>query len=275
MHETKDGYQLEVLISTCNERILTLPVLLKSLPQNVGVVIVHQQFSSTLSQPALETIVQLQAMPNVKLIQSDQPGLARSRNLALSAASASLVIIADDDIKYLPQAFDRIMQAAEQLPQASAITFRFINEHGQHRKRYPDGIIQRSYRNFFKVSSVELVLRREALLRSKVRFDERFGLGAQYPVSEENIFLVDLHRAGEPIYFYPADILMHPYETSGGNWDLGYLHARGALFKRVFGWLGLPLLMVFLLKHRKVIRAQSGIFPGMSEAVKSFMRFAS
>ena len=196
-----------------------------------------------------------------------------SRNIALSNSTAEYVLFADDDIQYLPDAIDIVLKAFEELPDADVLTFRFHNGQGKHRKAYPGSIMRRTYRNLFSVSSVEVALKRDAQVASAAYFDERFGLGAAFPVAEENIFLSDLYSAGKKIYFYPADLLIHPDETSGGNWGDTHLKARGALFKRVFSWYGLPLLLIFLGKHPNKISAQAGRLWGFKVAVTSFFRF--
>ncbi len=264
---------LEILISTCNARLAQ--VLSCLLPANpaIGYIVIHQIFAENTEQSWQDAAARLKARADVCLLQTASRGLAKSRNMALRAATAPLVLLADDDITFTPELLAIVTGAFAALPAADVITFRFTNEQGQHRKRYPTAIVQRSYRNFFKVSSVEVALRREALQSSGVRFDERFGLGAEYPVSEENIFLADLHKAGKKIYFYPADLLVHPDETSGANWNNTYLRARGALFRRVFGWVGLPLLLLFIAKHRRHVRAQAGFVKGSVTAIKSFISF--
>lgn len=265
---------LQILISTCNERLNRVPMCLLPPESGTSYIIVHQLFGDDCSESWSAALTQLSARADVKVVQSKSRGLAKSRNIALQNATAPFVLLADDDIEFNPNLASIISGAFAQLPAADAITFRFTNEKGFHRKRYPTAITKRSFGNFFKVSSVEVAIRRDALISCGVCFDERFGLGAEYPVSEENIFLTDLHKAGKHIYFFPADILMHPDETSGANWNQTYLRARGALFKRVFGWVGLPLLLLFLLKHQRSIRRHTGFFGGVAVAITSFIRFS-
>lgn len=272
--ETSVVPNLEVLISTCNERLNQVCLCLLPSDPAIGYIVVHQTFGDISEDKWRDAATELNARTDVKLIRSNSRGLAKNRNIALQAATAPLVLLADDDIKFKPNLASIVANAFMQLPVADAITFRFTNEQGLHRKKYPAAVIERSFRNFFKVSSVEVAIRREALVTSGVKFDERFGLGAEFPVSEENIFLTDLHKSGKKIYFFPADILIHPDESSGLNWSDTYLRARGALFKRVFGWRGLPLLVLFLLKHWRPIRMQAGFFTGTAVAIKSFIFFS-
>ena len=69
----------------------------------------------------------------------------------------------------------------------------------------------------------------------------------------KNILLSDILQSGGTITYLPADIAIHPNETSGANWDERYLRARGALFRRVFGIKGIGMLLLFFAKHSKTI----------------------
>lgn len=274
MDKDVDYSLLQVLISTCNNRIAFVHEVIDSLPSEVNVIIIHQRFIETLSDQANQAILTLQRYPNVKLVLTNEKGLARSRNRALSEANASLLLIADDDVKYINGAIETIIRASYQLAEASVITFRYTDENRFYRKKYSSSIFKRGYLDFFKVSSVEILVRREALLRSGVFFDESFGLGAKYPVSEENIFLFDLYRSGEQVYYYPADILIHPCETSGSSWNAENLVAKGALFRRLFRFVGLPLLFIFLLKHLPKISSQIGVWKGVKLSLKGYYGYS-
>ena len=264
----------EVLISTCNKGLESAIEVLLPYDPRVRYILVHQLFDKDLSENNfIEADKVLKKRKDIVLIRSKTKGLSKSRNIAIAQSSAPYLIFADDDIQYLPNVFDLILDAFKKLPDAGVITFRFQNKNGEHGKKYPDDVSVRTIRNLFSVSSVEVALRRDIVVKTNTRFDERFGLGAEFPVSEENIFLTDLYKKGTRIFFYPQDLLVHPDITSGNTWGGKHLIARGALFRRVFGLKGMPLLLVFLCKHGKKISKESGFFAGLIIAMHSFLSF--
>lgn len=265
-------YTIDVLISCCNASVNQILPLLPKSANGIRYIVLHQQF---LGEGDNHQVALLQQRSDVLYVPSKTKGLSVSRNLALSYATADLVVFADDDIRFLPDAFQRISDAFVQLPQADILTFRYCVSPGLYRKHYPLSVKQRSLFSIFRVSSVEVVARRESLLSKQVKFDERFGLGTAMPVSEENIFLADCLKADLQVWFYPATIVAHPDETSGANWNSETSFARGALFKRVFGVPGLPILLLFMFKHCRKFGKISHFFTALRTACLGFVDFNS
>lgn len=245
--------KLQVLISTCNDRLAAVPGMLHAQREDVSYIVVHQLFSETSGAALTDATAYLQSRPDVQLTVSASRGLSVSRNIALGLADAPYLLLADDDIQFTSDAFNTIINAMAQQADAAAITFRYCDANGQYRKSYPLVAGRRRWWNVFKVSSIEVCLRRDFIARYHIKFDPKFGLGAEYPVSEENILLSDILQSGGTITYLPADIAIHPNETSGANWDERYLRARGALFRRVFGIKGIGMLLLFFAKHSKTI----------------------
>ncbi|MDP5134940.1 glycosyltransferase family A protein [Rheinheimera baltica] len=261
---------LDVLISCCNDSVSNVPQML--LPEQSGVryIVVHQQFHT--SGDAL-SVLALTNRSDVLYVKSTDKGLARSRNLALSYAEADIVLFTDDDVQFLPTAFVAIKHAFSDMPDADIITFRYCVADGLYRKVYPVKPCKRNLMNIFRVSSVEVAVRRRSTSTLAIKFDERFGLGTANPVSEENIFLADCIHQGLNVWFYPATIVCHPDITSGANWDIQTSSARGALFKRVFGPSGLVILSIFMCKHSAKFGNIAHFFRAFKAALRGFLYF--
>lgn len=265
-------FTIDILISCCNDSVNQIPALLPAEAAGVRFIVVHQQFHT---QGDAATVALLTARNDVLYVPSASKGLSVSRNLALSHATADLVLFADDDISFLPDAVTDIRAAFTALPDADVLTFRYCVTPGVYRKSYPAKAIQRSRFSIFRVSSVEVVARRQSLRKKQIHFDERFGLGTALPVSEENIFLADCLKAGLQVWFYPATIVAHPDQTTGANWNSQTSFARGALFKRVFGVPGLPILLLFMFKHSRKFGSISHFFTALRAACCGFVGFNS
>lgn len=206
--------------------------------------------------------------PQLRMISVQDRGLSKSRNLALDAACGDVVVLADDDLRYLPGALQTLREAFAAHPDATAITFQFLNsDTGQPYKRYSPRGFRHNLRSIASVSSVEIALRRDRL--GRLRFDPAFGLGARYPSAEEGVFLADLIHAGHALYYWPAPLCSHPGQTSGHTqWSPAVAEAKGAAFARMYrsAW---PLVTVwFALRKFPLYRKRLGLGSFVANGVR-------
>jgi glycosyltransferase involved in cell wall biosynthesis len=151
-------------------------------------------------------------------------GIARNRNLALQHAQGELLLIADDDCRYQPAYFERIIEAFQAYPEADIITFKAINEKKVSQHFYADHTMRRSAK--------------------LPRFDERFGLGAPFlGCGEEEVFVHEAWRNGLQVRFVPQVVV----ETTEIHTGVRFLtnqavqRAKGAVLYRMHGRLGATL----------------------------------
>ncbi|MGO2292379.1 glycosyltransferase [Pseudoalteromonas sp. AOP31-A2-14] len=190
------------------------------------------------------------------IIYSEDRGLARSRMLGVLASSADLIWIADDDIEVIPQGAEEAFHALE-VSNADFITTKYAINESQERKKYSDSEYKHNRISAMKVSSIEIFVNKNKILNKGVAFDTRFGLGAHYKSGEENVFLTDILSKGGQGHYVPIMTSYHPDETSGGDFKSPQANeSKGAIFRRVFGFYGIPLLIAFYLKRllKKEIR---------------------
>lgn len=187
----------------------------------------------------------LRERPDFTVIATPTRGLSINRNNALSHATAPLLLVSDDDVVYTADRLKRVIAAFDRNPTDGFICFMF--ESAVAGKSYPakefsfDQAIPRGY----YTSSIEIALRSEALSKSGVRFDERFGLGARFGSGEEEILIADLLRAGIKGRFVPETIARHDDMTTGprrADTDEA-VRTKGAVFRRIhpYTW---PLRMI-------------------------------
>jgi glycosyltransferase involved in cell wall biosynthesis len=224
--------------------------------QNIHVLIINQTTGSNQLDKKDITSHNINGV-----INSSEKGLAKSRNLAIENAKETICLLADDDVKYLPDLDDKIISAFKKYPEADIITFQLVDEFGRFFKPYED-IVVHDKRTIRTVNSVVIAFRKENILKSSVRFNEVFGLGGEFQTADEYIFLRDALKAKLKIYFEPVVILEHPYESSGrpaGSDRLVY--ARSALFYKYSGILGYLRLCKYLyLVHKAKMITTNEIF---------------
>jgi len=180
-------------------------------------------------------------------------GLSKSRNRALQHAAAGIALIADDDVRHPPAAPARVAAAFAAHPRADIITFQAQTPAGAPFKKYQTRARRHTARSIMRVSSWEIALRVESIRAAGLRFDERFGLGAEFPTGEENIFLIDALRRGLRLRYQPQVIAIHPAASSGADLSTAAaIEAKGAAHRRMFGAAFLPVALAFAVKKYRL-----------------------
>lgn len=174
---------------------------------------------------------------NIKVINDNHFGLSRSRNLAIKHATKSLCWILDDDCEVVQDAVTKIVQAHND-NLAALITFMTIAmPSGLPFSNYPSNEVQLVPKQLKKVLSPEITFKREVILNKKQLFDTRFGLGAQFPDSENYVFLTDVLSKGLNVYFKKDFIVKHDdYTSSDDVASNRVIYARGAVAARENLW---------------------------------------
>lgn len=155
---------------------------------------------------------------DVKIARLEGRGLSRNRNnciqLAKESRAKGLFLIADEDVEFLAGFEVQIERVFGDHREADLICFQVQSNQEQHPfKVYPTHSHRVTLFSIDQVSSIEIAGKMEVL--DQIKFDERLGLGAEFPSGEETAFLADCIRAGKKIMYSPVAIVSHPYETSG------------------------------------------------------------
>jgi glycosyltransferase involved in cell wall biosynthesis len=220
---------VEILISTMNQD--SLDFLVPMFPflhfSNFRILIVNQ----TQVGKKLES-----QYAKIRVVNSFEKGLSKSRNLALENAVGKILVIADDDVVYQQGFITKIINAYSQFPDAAAINFCAVKSDGSLMKKYPDhSKTNLNAFDIFNTSSIEMTLNRTVLDKTKVKFDEDFGLGAVFEMGEEAIFLFDVKNKKQQLVFEPEIIVKHREPASSDKKSITEkYYIQGALFSRIF-----------------------------------------
>ena len=220
---------------------------------DVDVLLVNQQ---GMPETARHTV----SSDRQRTIDDSGTGIARSRNIALDHASSPICLFTDEDIVLSQDFAHTILSAFDEHPSIDILSFCIQTPQGRPFMPYPLHPHQHTRRTLLRVSSVEIAFRTQSIRKHNLRFDERFGLGARWPVGEEVIFLYDALANGLSARFVPTVIGCHPSESSGKQWGEVQGRARGALFTRLFGHpMGLAAGLALALKKYPDVRRQGGM----------------
>ena len=240
--------KIQVLMAAMNLKTgIDLPIGFKELNKNKVKCTVINQCEEIDSDIILN-------QANIKVFTYVEKGLSKSRNRNLDVLSEKLALITDQDIEFKKGFHKTIITAFEQNPKADIITFQIEETQGKPSKKYRKKAFWMNQRDIMKVSSAEIAFRAASIRKTKLRFDEEFGLGAAFPTGEEAIFLSDALKKGLKIRYFPFPIVIHPKASSGyqflNNKDL--IRAKGAMFYRMFGQMAYVISILFAIKKFKM-----------------------
>ena len=174
-------------------------VLLEKLNINDNYVIINQ-----INNNNIKELIQVDET-NKKFFSYIGKGLSKSRNLAINKSTADVIAIADDDMTYQKDYTNIIKEAYEKYKDADIIAFVVEHEDKKDEKKVlREGRI--GFLKSMKISSVQMTVNRESILKKSIKFDEDFGAGSKYYMGEENIFLFDCLKKGLKIYYVPKKI---------------------------------------------------------------------
>lgn len=239
--ERSIGVEVEVLVSCMNQKDSSL---IEKLNLKTNAVVVNQSDENSYKEINFNNNI-------VKFISSDQRGLTKSRNLALSYASKDICILCDDDVYYYSDYKETILKAFEQLPDADIIIFDIerINYNGNARpiRKVRKAPSHKSY------GSVRIAFRRKSIERNNIWFDVNFGSGSIFTSGEETILLNKARRKKLKIYEFPSVIAKVDFQAS--TWREGFnekfFYDKGALLASAYPNLKYMYMFYYIKALRK------------------------
>lgn len=192
---------------------------------------------------------------NIRVLNSFEKGLSRSRNLAIKNAKKSICLIADDDVKYVKGFEKIILSAFKKHQKAAVITFQMVDDKNKLFVNYPH-IVKHNKKTVSKVNSVVIALQKQKIISQRVIFNKHFGLGALFETGDEYVFLRTVLNANLDVFFEPQIILSHSFYSSGKDVRSDRLvYARSAIFYKYSGVLSYLKLCkhLFLIYKSKYI----------------------
>lgn len=184
---------------------------------------------------------------NIKIINSQEIGLSKSRNLALANATKELLVISDDDVIFKPDFESKIITAFNHFNTLAMI--KFCSDEIEKKKGNSNLVSRKCGLNWLEVlntRSIEIVVNRTQLKNKQIQFDERFGLGSIFGAGEEQVFLTAIKKAGLKLCFEPEVLVVHPQPTTTHKISIEQkYYIQGAVLSALFSNF---YLFWFLLK---------------------------
>lgn len=225
MTEEFKNSDIEILVATMNRSSLDflVPMFADKHYSEFNILVINQTSENNIAQSD---------HPRVRVINVFDKGLSKSRNLALDNAIGRLCIITDDDVVFKADFCKHIIVAFNENRASALISFRVEKTDGVLYKKYPlQRLTTPKLSNRLNIMSIEMVIDREKVQNANLKFNEHFGLGAQFCMGEEAIFLHDANNLGLGLVMEPQVIAMHSAQDTHSRisvWDKYYV--QGALF---------------------------------------------
>lgn len=173
----------------------------------------------------------------VRMISSDTRGVGINRNLALELAQGDILLFADDDIVYYDKDLQGVVDAFRQLPDADVIFFAIdMTRNGQVFDKRRHKVRRVHLWNSLRYGACRMAVRREAVVKHRLRFSTLFGGGCMYSSGEDTIFIRDCARMG--LNMYSHDYVLGACAKDTSTWFQGYtpkyFFDRGAMLASAF-----------------------------------------
>ncbi|GAL71214.1 glycosyl transferase group 2 family protein [Jejuia pallidilutea] len=171
-------------------------------------------------------------LKNIRVVNSYEKGLSKSRNLAIKNAVGDICLIADDDVEYVKEFETITKEGFIKFPEATIIRFKIDTFTGEQYKAYPKTGGQLLSRKSIKpTSSIEIAFKRKAILEKGIAFNTLFGLGSYFQSGEEYLFLKEILENNLKVYFEDKYIVKHKKESSTTNvTEKDFLRTKGAIY---------------------------------------------
>ncbi|MED4016045.1 glycosyltransferase family A protein [Sutcliffiella cohnii] len=243
--------KLEVLIATMNRKDYSF---VNELNLTTDGVIINQNGTVSIEQKEFNG-------NQLKIICSDEKGLSKSRNKAIINSSSDICVIADDDITYVDNYADIIINAHNQYKEADIIAFQVERMGVKNPKKFRGKLSWENYLTCLKISSVEITFKRKSIENNNLRFNELMGAGSKFYLGEENIFLYDALRSGLKVLYIPIKIAT--VDCSESSWFEGYtaryFNSIGAAYYNMSNNYYLFLIIQFAFRKRKLYKNNMSI----------------
>ena len=192
---------------------------------------------------------------HIKVINSFEFGVPKSRNLAISKATSDICLMADDDIVYQPHLKMIITDFYLKNPEAAMISFEAIDENGlKYTNYFPEG--DHTISSLKKIYTWVISFKRKDYNEHQIFYNSHFGFGATFQGQEEYVFLRKAYDKNLKMLHVSKTIVQHPNENSGKLMGSdNALFARSALAQRFYGnfsYLWLLKYVFFIYRHKYI-----------------------
>lgn len=189
-----------------------------------------------------------------RMITTDTRGVGLNRNIALLAADADILLFADDDVVYYDDMPQAVVTAFEENPQADVLIFGMdIVKNGKVIERRHLKNQRLHVFNAMRFGTYRIAIRRNALLRANIMFNQNFGGGCPFSSGEDSLFLKACFDRGLKVYADQYVLGTCAKDTS--TWFVGcnekYFYDKGVLMRYLFPCVPHVMALYFAIRFKR------------------------
>lgn len=192
----------------------------------------------------------------IKYLSFSERGVGLNRNNALMRATADICLFADDDVRYVDNYKDIIIEAFQENPKADMIVFN-VPSTNPKRQGYEIKKEKRvRFYNCLRYGTFRMAVKTDSIRKANVYFSLLFGGGAKYESGEDSLFIMDCIRKRLRVFASPKVIGTVTHNES--TWFKGYTDKffidKGALYallSKRFAWL---LCLQFCIRRKNIFK---------------------
>ena len=232
--------QLQVLVATMHQKELSI---VEKMNIRCGAIVANQADRN-------EILVE----NDVKMITTTTRGVGLNRNIALLASDADILLFADDDVVYYDDMPQGVIRAFRENPKADVMIFGIdILKNGQ--------IIDRRHLtnrrvhvfNAMRFGTCRIAIRRKALLRANISFNQNFGGGCPFSSGEDSLFLKACFDRGLKVY--ANQYVLGTCAKDASTWFVGcnekYFYDKGVLMRYLFPKIPHMMALYFAIRFKR------------------------
>lgn len=238
---------LQVLVATMHQKDLSI---LEKMNIRCGAVIANQADRN-------EILVE----GDVKMITTATRGVGLNRNIALLAADGDILLFADDDVVYYDDMARSVTAAFRENPRADVLVFGMdIVKNGSVTERRHLKNRRLRVFNAMRFGTYRIAVRREALLRANLSFNQNFGGGCPFFSGEDSLFLKACFDRGLKVYAHEYVLGTCAKDTS--TWFVGcnekYFYDKGVLMRYLFPRMPHLMALYFAIRFKRTTNLTVG-----------------
>ncbi|KAF0091904.1 MAG: hypothetical protein FD141_88 [Fusobacteria bacterium] len=209
----------------------------------------------------------------VRMITTADRGVGKNRNNAIMQANSEICLFSDDDVKYVNDYDNLIINAFKNNPEADIILFNVPSTNIDR----PTTLIKKSKRirwyNSLRYGAVNIAIRTASLKRANVMFSLLFGGGAMYGAGEDSIFIIECLKKKLKVYTNQEIIGYVSQDTSSWfeGYNIKYFHDKGAWIANAFPKMKYIFAIYYSLKDKELVEmSPKKIYKIIVSGIKDF-----
>lgn len=259
----------EILCTTMNQQDFTK---LKEMNVHANILFANQASETRYEELEFEG-------KTARMITTTTRGVGKNRNLGLIYAKGDICLLADDDMVYVDDVEEIVLNEFKRLPKADAIIFNVISSNPERKQVFNKRCKKMTKFSRNPYGTVRIAFKLNQIKRKNIWFSTLFGGGAVYPSGEDSLFIKDMLRNGMKVYI--SNKVIGYVKQIESSWFKGmdeeYFYGKGAFIqasrKGIFKYL---YVLYFALRTKNLspvpfMKKIKALLGGMKEYKNAFL----